>query len=199
MLRNGLQCAFDPAVFINIVNKIMAGRARFIGDASLFAMSPERYYLYYLSSDMNQIFPDKCWVNTFYELEEQGFNTRFAVKIKSLQHGTCVMKFSLLLMNSNTMADILYDEFGMVPNGTGFDTELWLNLKFKDISESRDINLLVRIVEDKCLERVLTMKLLKEFLNNSIENEWSEGTMVILRAIHDRDGGKTDNAETMRL
>ena len=200
MLRDGLQCVFDPVVFKDAIMKI--AYTNYHAYAKLYTNSVygtstaglDKYMSAYIRSDMTQLFPDKCWVNTFYESEDNHRRLRYDVKIVSLTHGTCTLSFSEIMLNTSTISNILYDEFGMIPKITenGFKTEDWLRHRFQElIWEQRDIGELVRMVEDPLLKFTLMTPLLKEFLEKTTECEWPEATMVLMRAIHDRKEKQT--------
>lgn len=201
MLRDGMQCVFDPIMFKNAIAKM--AYTNYHAYAKLYmnsvygtsTSSMDKYMSTYVRSDMSQLFPDKCWVNTFYESEDNRRKFRYDVKIVSLNHGTCTLSFSAIMLDTSTISNILYDEFGMIPKITenGFDTEAWLRHRFQElIWEQRDISELVKMVEDPLLKFTLITPLLKEFLEKTTEYEWSEATAVLLRAIHDRKEKQTE-------
>ena len=208
MLRDGLQCIFDPVVFKDALEKIALDRMQLYGELhrnSIYGTSTMAEYMTtYVRSDISQLFPNKVWVDVFYESEDIREKFRYNVKIVSLTHGTCTLSFSAIMLDISTISSILYDEFGMVPKimENGFKTEVWLRHRFKKLLwEKRDIDKLARMVEDPLLKFTLTTPLLEQFLEASIKFEWPDATMVLLRAIHDRDGERQEEAadKPMRL
>lgn len=209
MLRDGLQCVFDPIVFKDAIAKIAIDRMRTYGQLyrnSVYGTSTvggmEEYMSTYVRSDMTQLFPDKCWVNTFYESEDISLKFRYNVKIVSLTHGTCTLSFSAIMLDISSISSIFYDEFGMIPKimENGFKTEVWLRHRFQKLLwEQRDIGKLVRMVEDPLLKFTLTTPLLEEFLEKTTEYEWPDATVILLRAIHDRKEGIQEEENPMRL
>lgn len=210
MLRDGLQCVFDPVEFIRIIRDIAYTnyqmRAKLYmnvvhtpstaHDAKIAEMMKQ-----YLKTDLTTLYPDKVWVNTFYESEFDRCGFRLNIKITSLEHGVSTLAFSAIMFDDSEVANIMYDNFGMIPKITeyGIDTEQWLRHRFQNlIWEQRDIDKLVRMVEDPLLKFTLTT-LLEEFLEKTTEYEWSEATMVLLRAIHDRKEGRQEEEKPMRL
>lgn len=210
MLRDesGLQCVFDPIIFKASIEQIAIGRLQQYGKLyanSVYGTTTARYEEYmdlHMRSDLRQLFPDKCWVNTFYDSEDVRGKFRYNVKIVSLTHGTCTLSFSAIMLDISTISSILYDEFGMIPKimEDGFKAEVWLRHRFqKFIWEQRDINKLVTMVEDPLLKFTLVLPLLEEFLEKTTEYEWPEATMILLRAIHDRKEGRTEEEKPLRL
>ena len=198
MLRDGTKCVFDPKVFVEslkktlITNPMIRHYAIIPGNTAIDLAND---YKQYMGWDLSQLYVDKTWVDIYYKLES---SLDIRLEMTSLEHGSCVVKMSQLAMSSTVVADIMYDKFGMISlpsDPWGFEVQKWLRGKLWSAFVSRDIDILIRLIEDPYLRSEITTTPLKYLLDASIKENWPEATAILMRAIHDRDG-ETDTAET---
>lgn len=196
MLRDGSKCMFDPVVLMDALTAAMDEKAsdlqrQLSTDTTRFVGCEKDR----VRSAIRHIFPDKTWVDVFYQLEE-GVDIR--LEINSYRYGSRAMRFILATIDRSILANVLYDKFGMIPINVQnpFYTEEWVRRKILGTFITRDIDMFTRLVEDQCLRAVVTKQSLEKLIKLSIGSEWPEATAVLMRAIHDRDDG-IDNVETM--
>lgn len=202
------EIVFDPEVFMDKLVEYAKSRLQYY--TSLFtrlgkistATEMGEYTKIYLNSDLSSIFCDKTIVHPFYSIRINRGKFKIEVVITNNDGEECHLIFSAIMMSETVIADILYDTFGMVPKieENGFETDVWLRHRFQNlIWETRDISKLVIMVEDPLLKFTLVLPLLEEFLEKTTEYEWPEATMILIRAIHDRKEGRTEEEKPLRL